>query len=313
MTPSGRDRFCRDLRARVRRWTGIPVSVGLAPTKTLAKVANRLAKKSPRTGGVLDLENPRWRERALAGLPVEEVWGVGRRLAWRLAELGIRTAAQLRDAPAAQIRRHFNVVLERTVRELRGEAVLALAEQPPARQSITCSRTFGSQVTALEALLEAVSTFTVGSAERLRRYGLLATAMQVFIQTNRHSVRDPQYQNAITLALPQASDDTFTLLEHARAALVAIYRAGFRYQKAGVWLLGLVPRQRFQPSLFAPPPRVRQAPALMRTLDRINSDMGRGTIRFGAEGLAAPSWGLRQQRRSPGYTTRWSDIPAVRD
>ncbi|ABK44607.1 DNA-directed DNA polymerase [Magnetococcus marinus MC-1] len=301
----------RTIHQQVKRWTGIPVSVGIGPTKTLAKVANRFAKKSPKTEGVLDLSDPQWCRKALHQLPVGEVWGVGPRWAKRLNQAGIDTALQLSRMPPPLARQQFNVVLERTVRELRGESVIPFAALPAARQSIATTRTFGQKIHTHDEIKEAISSFTVRAAEKLRKQGLLAAALHLFITTNRFSEQDLQYKNSLTWSFQQPQDDTLTLLTGAHAALDAIYRPGYRYQKAGVILLGLVSAQHFQPSLFAPPPRLPNSRALMRTLDGLNQKMGRGTVRFGAEGPPKPSWGMRQLQRSPAYTTRWSDLPQV--
>ncbi|OSM02007.1 translesion error-prone DNA polymerase V subunit UmuC [Magnetofaba australis] len=312
MDRARREAFGQELRARVRRWTGIPVSIGVAPTKTLAKMANHYAKKTPALEGVLDLEDLRWRERALHKFPVGEVWGVGRRLNKRLEAMGIRTAAQLRDAHPKMIRQNFNVTLERTVRELGGQSVIALEEAAAARQSIAVTRTFGEKVTEYAAVSEAVATFAARAAEKLRRQNLLAGAVLAFIQTNRHTPQDAQYARSITVTLPEARDDSYTVLTAAREGLDAIWRDGFRYQKAGVMLLGLVGARQFQRSLFASPP-VAGSAQLMGVIDHLNQRMGRGAVRFGAEGVAAQSgqWRMRQERRSPAYTTRWSELPCV--
>ncbi|MEG3640822.1 Y-family DNA polymerase [Magnetococcus sp. PR-3] len=306
-----RKKLGEDIHNQVKRWTGIPVSVGIAPTKTLAKVANHYAKKFPTFNGVLDLTDPQRRKKALHKLPVDELWGVGRRWSKRLNQSGIYTAHQLSHMPPPLVRQQFNVVLERTVRELNGEPVIDFEEHPPTRQSIATTRTFGQKVTHLMDIKEAVSSFAVRAGEKLRKHGLLCGALQVFISTNRFSEQDEQYKNSLTFAFQQPVEDTLSLLDGTHAALEAIYKPGYRYQKAGVILLGLVDEQNFQPSLFAPPPRLPHGRKLMQTLDRVNKEMGRGTIRFGAEGQAKPVWGMRQLRKSPAYTTKWTDLPKV--
>lgn len=306
-----RESFCRDLHRSVRQWTGIPVSIGVAPTKTLAKAANRLAKKSPRTGGVLDLTDLRWRERALASMAAEDVWGVGPRLARRLAAGGIRTARDLRDAPARQIRRRFSVVLERTLLELSGIPALGLEEHPQPRLSITTSRSFGRKVTALAELREAVASYVARASEKLRAQGLLAGALSVFVQTNPFSKRDPQYQASRLFTPPEATDDAFTLIRLALEGTASLYRSGFRYHKAGVMLLDLVPARQHQPSLFACGDGRLRARRLMRTVDDLNRRLGGGAVRFGAEGLN-PAWSMRRERKSPAFTTQWTELPRVR-
>nr|CRH05267.1 DNA-directed DNA polymerase [Candidatus Magnetococcus massalia] len=311
MSAAMRAELCQALRQKIKRWTGIPVSIGIGPTKTLAKVANYHAKRAPRTHGVLDITRHTWRERALKKLQVGDVWGVGRRWAEKLQEQGIHTAWQLSRQPPPLVRKRFNVVLERTVRELDGQIAISMEEQPPARQSIATTRTFGEKIHSLAPMREAVSTFTARAAEKLRRHQLLAGALQIFITTNRFSERDQQYKNSITLTLPESSDDSFLLIETALEGLSRIYRPGFRYQKAGVILLALQPARPFQRNLFAPPVKHPQAQELMQVMDRLNQEMGRGTVRFGAEGLSQTGWKMRQLRKSPAYTTRWEELAQI--
>ncbi|MBF0621021.1 MAG: Y-family DNA polymerase [Magnetococcales bacterium] len=310
--PSKATAFCRQLRQTIHSWTGIPTCVGIGPTKTLAKVANRLAKKHPQTGGVLNLTDPALQTRALNMTEIGDVWGIGRRWSKRLTAYGITTAAQLRGVCPTWVRKRFNVVLQQTVLELQGKPMLTMETCPPPRKSITTSRTFGQRVTELEPLLEAVATFTAKTAEKLRHHGLLTSTLTVFLSTSRFDRPELCYQNAQTLSLTEPSSDTNTLIHHAHAGLTRIYRPGYRYQKAGVLLLDLISIKSYQPNLFTDHTGREKSTHLMRAMDALNGRWGRGTIRFGAEGISSqPVWGSSARRKTPAYTTRWQDLPTV--
>jgi len=299
------------MRQRVRQWVGIPVCVGIAPTKTLSKLANHCAKKGlAGTEGVCDFGaiTPGDMSGLLDRIEVGEVWGVGRRLSEQLNGMGITTVRELRDADAALIRREFSVVLERTVRELRGVSCLALEEVAPNKQQIMASRSFGEYVYALDDLAEAVSTYIARAAEKLRRQRSLANAVQVYIRTNPFSEKQPQYQRGITVPLTQATSDTMRLTRAALWGLKRIYRLGFAYQKAGVMLMDLHSEDQAQGVLFAGSAPAR--PLLMNVIDRANARWGRGTLRLAAEGVRKP-WQMKRERVSPAYTTKWDELPRV--
>lgn len=303
----------RRIRRTVRQWTGIPVSVGMAPSKTLAKIANGLAKQNPLRQGVCDLCDPQAREAALAHLAVEEIWGIGARSGERLRARGIATARQLRDSDPAAMRRHFGLVMERIVWELRGVSCLALTDVRPPRRQIITSRSFGVRVTSYRDLAEAISHFASRAAEKLRSQGDNAQALQVFVRTSPFNGGEPFYQNATTLLLPIPTQDTSLLIHHALLGLRQIYRRGYRYQKAGIMLLDLVPALRAQATLFAAAEEreAARSQALMHTLDEINRRMGSGALRYAAEGTRQ-RWRGAAAKCSPAYTTRWEDLPLVR-
>lgn len=307
--PDMRD-YATRLRADVLRRLGLPTGIGIAPTKTLAKLANHIAKTRPRTGGVFAWEwlAPEYQTRLLARIPVGEVWGVGRRLAEQLQALQIHTALDLQRADPRVIRRQFSVVLQRTVAELNGESCLALEEVAPAKQQIICSRSFGRRVTDRDTLAASISHHIARGAEKLRAQRSVARMVAVSIHTDRFGYA-PQYHGYTCVPLVQASDDTLALNQAAQAALRALYRPGYAYKKAGVVLLEIAPREILQTDLFAVPPDPRRA-RLMATLDQLNRDWGRGTVRIGAEGLS-DDWHMRQQRRSPCYTTRLDQLMIV--
>ena len=301
--------YAREIAETVRRWLGLPVSVGIGPTKVLAKVANRIAKKQKVPGGAVALLNAERQTEALARLDVADLWGIGPRWAAKLRALGIDTALQLRESEARLIRAQFGVVVERLVRELRGVSCLALEEVAAAKRQIVASGSFGKPVTALEELKRAVAFHATRAAVRLRRQGSEARGLQVFISTNPFVPGDPQHHGACTVELPAPTADTRALIGQAMRGLSAIYREGHRYKKAGIMLLSLTPADRRQGTLFDPGDGERSR-ALMAALDRINARMGRGTLRFGTEGFDRP-WAMRQAHRSPAYTTRWAEVPRV--
>jgi DNA polymerase V len=300
--------YGQQIRATVGRCTGIPISIGIAPTKVLAKAANKLAKQH--RAGVLELMQPAQQSEALAEFPVEDLWGIGERWAQQLRALGIDTALQLRDADPATLRRRFSVVMARIALELRGTACLTLEEITPAKQQIRASRTFGRKLTALADLQSAVAAHVTRAAVKLRRQHSLTRDLLVFMHTNLFSERDPPYRASWYTALPVATDDTRVLLRYALAGIARLYRAGYRYQKAGVMFLDLLSRQYQQTDLFEPDETAR-AWRLMAVIDRINARMGRGTIRFAAEGFGDPAK-MRVGRRTPAYTTQWKELPVVK-
>lgn len=307
--PDQRD-YARRLRADVLRRLGLPIGIGIGPTKTLAKLANRVAKTQPRTGGVFAWEwlAPEYQTRLMARIPVGDVWGVGRRLSEQLQALQIQTALDLKQADPRQIRRQFSVVLQRTIAELNGESCLVLEEVAPAKQQIICSRSFGQRVTDRDTLAASISHHIARGAEKLRAQRSVARMVAVSIHTNRFG-EAPQHHGYTCVPLVQASDDTLELNRAAQAALRTLFRSGFQYQKAGIVLLDIAPREILQPDLFAAPPDPRRT-RLMATLDQLNRDWGRGTVRIGAEGLS-DDWRMRQQRRSPCYSTRLDQLLIV--
>lgn len=302
------------IRERVRDWLGLAVCVGIAPTKTLSKLANHAAKKGlAGADGVCDLTAmPSGAMEALfARIEVGEVWGVGRKITARLGEMGIRTVLQLRDADAETIRSRFSVVLERTVRELRGVSCLGLEEMVQDRQQIMSSRSFGTLIYDLPELEEAVSSYIAKATEKLRAQSLLAGAVQVYIRTNVFKAEVPQYQKAITVPLPEASSDTRLLTKWALRVLRHIYQPGYGYHKAGVMLMDIQPKANQQFALFGGGGATdARSERLMGVLDGINKRYGRGTVKLLSEGVDK-SWRMRRERLSPAYTTSWDELPVA--
>jgi DNA polymerase V len=309
------DAFCRGLKHKVQRWTGIPVSIGIAPTKTLAKLANRLAKKSPRTGGVLDLSrDPAWLEAALKKVDVEDVWGIGHRWASMLKDRGIFKAADLRDAEDGWVRKKMGVVGLRTVMELRGVACVPMEAVSQDKKSCCVSRSFGQQVTELEDLRQAVASHASRAAQKLRKDGLVASHLTAFLMTDRFAdgdrVKDrTEYESAATADLGGWTNDGRRLVGAASSIAERLFRPGRVYKKAGV-MLPFLERQETAPrSLFDRPDP--SAGRLMQALDAIQAAHGRGSVRFAVEGIRK-AWEMKQDRRSHCYTTRLQDAPTVR-
>jgi DNA polymerase V len=309
--PTRLEAHARLLRQRVLQWTGIPVSVGIAATKTLAKVANHRAKKDPAGGGVHLLLGDAAIDAALAQLPLTDIWGIAGRLARRLAALGITTPLALKQTDARFVRERFSVTLERTVRELQGIPCIALEEAPPDRKTIMASRSFGRMVTARAEMTEAVASYATRAAEKMRRQNLAAGRLMVFVQTNPFRPQDAQYARERMVALPVATGDTGKIIGAAQRGLAAIWRPGFRYKKAGVMLLDLVRADRVQRALFDRPDGARSQ-ARMRALDQLNRRFGRGTVSYAAAGITR-GWRMQRGSLSPRYTTSWEELLTVTD
>ena len=302
----------QQMRHRIKQWTGLPVCVGVGPTKTLAKFANHLAKKNDVFNGVCDLHAMTRPERLewMWGVEVGEVWGVGSRIRKRLAGMGVDTVLDLRNASPKQMRAQFGVVMERTCNELRGISCLELEDVMPPKQQIMSSRSFGATVETIEELRESVASYLASAAEKLRRQNSVAGAVYVFVLTNRFKEDEPQYNAGITVPMDDATDDTLALTSAALRGLAAIFRPGFRYKKTGVMLTLLSDKGARQATLFDDPVAREKSEKLMEAMDAINREFGRGTLRSGASGIVQ-RWAMRAENRSPRYTTRWDELPVV--
>ena len=300
--------YGRQIRDRVRKWTGIPVTVGIAPTKTLAKAANHYAKKHDELHGVCCAQDSSLDD-ILQFTEVEEVWGVGGRHGKMLRRHGITNARQLRDADDRWVVKRMTVVGLRTVWELRGTSALELDEVPAPRKDIISSRSFGRPVECLEELEEALASYVVRAAEKLRRQGSLASVLSVSLSTNRFG-KGPQYTNSATCSLQPPTNSTPELMDHARRPLQRIYRPGYRFSKTSVMLSGLSPAKHRPFHLFGTAPNEGRRTALMGTVDALNKRFQRKTVTFAAEGLQQP-WRMKQEHLSPRYTTRWDELPVV--
>lgn len=305
--PGCLEQLGRDIRARVLRWTGIPVGVGIAGTKTLAKLANHSAKRWQRqTGGVVDLRDPARRDAVLAVTPVEDVWGIGRRMTAHLAEMNIKSALDLAQADAWTLRKKFNVIVEKTARELRGTPCLELEEGAEPKHEICCSRMFGQRLTELAPIREAVASYCTRAAEKLRSQGSLCRQLRVSIRTGMFNPNEGKYARGVICQLPYPTDDTRLLIQAAAEGLERIYLAGYSYSKAEVLLMNLCQRGEYTPDLFAPGQDI-SSERVMGVLDQINAKWGRGTLRP-ATVPATPEWGMRRELLSPAYTTRVDEL-----
>lgn len=302
--------FGREIRDTVWRNTRLRCGVGIAQTKTLAKLANRAAKEYPQTGGVVDLSNVERQRRLMALMPVEEVWGVGRRIAKKLEAMGISKAIHLADTDIRFIRKHFNVVLERTVRELRGESCLELEEFAPAKQEIVCSRSFGERITGYEEMRQAICSYAARAAEKLRSERQYCRYISAFVKTSPFALNEPYYGNNVGTKLLTPTQDTRDIIAAATRCLDAIWRDGHRYQKAGIMLGDFFSQGVAQLNLFDDNAPRADSDALMTLMDRLNKQ-GRGTLYFAGQGVQ-PAWQMKREMLSPCYTTRWSDLPIVR-
>lgn len=295
-----------EIRHKIKQWVGIPTSIGFAPTKTLAKIAGHMAKT---TGmGVFNFSRHPDPESLLASFPIEEVWGVGRQYAKYLKHHGIFSALDLRRMPLSRARQIMNVMGARMVHELQGISCLELEDLEVDKQTTTVSRTFGRSITDLEYLKHAVASFTVKACEKIRRTGLQAFAVSLFIRTGKFR-KGPHYSRSIVKEFIVPTNDSRLILQVTLQALTQIYKPGYEYAKAGVCLLGLHRPDLQTTDLFAPSlPLASQK--LMHAIDQINSSMGQGALIFGAQGLTQ-AWRPNASKRSPRYTTVWNEILKV--
>ena len=313
----------RAIRERIDRWVGIPCGVGIGQTKTLAKLANYIAKTAERKPGsypdelaqvcnlttlpAQDLDD------VLAATLVEEVWGVGRKISAQLHEGGIHTVLDLVRMDPATIRRRWSVVLERTVRELQGMQCIDLDDAPAPKKEIACTRSFGQAITELPPLVEAVSDFASRAAEKLRKQGSLASQLLVFAHTSPFRP-GPRFNRSIVVPLRRPTADTGKLVWAAAVGMRRMYEPGYKMAKAGVMLLDLVPGSVLQGELDLEEEDQRDRTKLMVALDTLNGRYGKGTVHSASTGGTnkGKDWGMKQERRTPNYTTKWEDVPVAR-
>ncbi len=339
--------ICRTMRERILQWTGIPCGVGLGPTKTLAKLANHIAKTAERKPGSypanlsqvchLGVMGRDELESLFAATKVGDVWGVGPRIGAQLVEGGVKTVLDLVRLDAGTVRRRFSVVLEKTVRELQGVQCIEVDDAPANKQQIMVSRSFGHTVTKGNELSTAITEFTSRAAEKLRRQKSAAGAINVFIRTSPFRADDKQYSGSVTVPMARATADTSELAASALAGLHVIYKSGYRYAKAGVMLVDLESEELAQGVFDFDAPVAsgdgagpssgaggtggggsggahRDRKELMAAMDEVNGRYGRGSLKLAGVGLAKErkSWGMKQERRTPQYTTSWDEMPIAR-
>jgi DNA polymerase V len=299
----------REIRETIKQYAGVPVCVGIGATKTLAKLANYTAKSRSDCAGVFDFSgfNEEERDAIFANIKVGEIWGIGRKLAQKFEQMGINTVLQLKESSPESMRKHFSVVIERTVRELRGQSCLDMTEIASPRKQIVSSRSFGKNVFELSDLEQAVASYMSKAALKLRADRSLAGALEVSIRTNKFAEGRDQYSQTATVTLRTPTDDTMVLLKAANTALRQIYRSGYAYQKAAVSLIDLSNADERQLSLFQSEAVNTRSEKLMKLMDATNSAMGKGTLYLAAEGQNH-SWQIKCNFKSPEYTTSWKGL-----
>ncbi len=297
------------IKETVERWTGIPVSVGIASTKCLSKIANKLAKKSDKACGVLNLFQSPFLDEALSRTDVGDIWYVGEAYERMLKENGISTALEFRDAPEHWVRSRMTVVGARIQSELKGTSCITLELQPPPKKMVGTAQGFGVLIESLEELLEAAATRASEEALKLRQEKQAVKELTVWVQTNPFN-HDPQYGDAVEVELPVATNNTSVLIGYVRAAVEKLYRKGYRYKRIGLLATRLEPANAVQGNLFMKPEDSHK-PVLMRVIDQLNEVKGAGTIRMASVGMNQ-RWLTRFERKSPAYTTRFSDLPIAR-
>ncbi|EFD0456099.1 translesion error-prone DNA polymerase V subunit UmuC [Escherichia coli] len=304
--------FGQELKDAVYQNTGLAVGVGIAQTKTLAKLANHAAKKWQRqTGGVVDLSNLDRQRKLMAALPVDEVWGVGRRISKKLEAMGIKTVLDLADTDMHFIRKHFNVVLERTVRELRGEPCLELEEFAPVKQAIVCSRSFGERITDYDVMRQAICSYASRATEKLRGEHQYCRFISTFVKTSPFALNEPYYGNSASVKLLTPTQDSRDIIAAATRSLDAIWKDGHRYQKGGVMLGDFFSQGIAQLNLFDDNALRAGSEKLMEVLDHLNAKGGRGTLYFAGQGIQQ-QWAMKREMLSPRYTTRYEDLIHVK-
>jgi len=301
----------RELKAAVKQSLGLPVCVGIAPSKTLAKLSNNIAKSTHRFGGVFDYTalSSEKQTQVLKAMSASKVWGIGRNLTEKLQSRGIYTAYDLRESDAEQLGKLFSVVLKRTILELRGQACIGLEQVGEARKQILSSRSFGRNVFELAELEEAVAQYATRACEKLRRDRSVTSEVQVSVRTSAYA--DSTFADSKVIALPYATDDTMLLVKTAIQALRSVYQKGYTYQKASVSFGKVQPKEGRQISLFTPSGADEKSEKMMKALDAANSRWGRGTIFLAAEGIEKP-WQMKAEHKSPAYTSNWNELPIVK-
>jgi DNA polymerase V len=302
--------LCIDLVKKIERYTGIPVSIGIAPTKTLAKVANHVAKKQNIAGRVFYLDSEQKTNQILTDFKIRDIWGIGRQLEKKLLAMGVFTAAELISLPEPTIKTAFNIVMRRTITELQGESSIELQDSATNKQQIMISRSFGHRVTELSELQEALATYASMACEKLRNQGSVAGGFVVFMHTGLHGQTDTVYQNSLYVKLPSPCADTRTIIHAAKRALAQLFRLNFRYQKVGIILCDLSNADSMQIDLFGHNNLIHSE-NLMGVMDEINHKLGRATVQFAAAGLDK-SWKMQASRKSRSFTSSWDELPIVR-
>jgi len=302
----GLKEYGKKMRKKILKWTGIPVSIGFAPTKALAKVANRISKKfDKKTNGVYAIDSKEKREKALKWLKIEDVWGIGHKHSERLKNHNINKAYDFIILPDDWVRKQMSVVGLRLKKELEGESVLSLEEKRSPKKAITTTRSFEKNLNTFEDLKERISTFSICCSEKLRSQKSSCNSIYVFVKSNRHQKEKLQYRNGIVMTLPYASCSSITISKYAVEGLKKIYKKGIEYKKAGVIVLGLIPTDSNQLNIFEKENPKYQV--LMKTLDYITKKEGANKIKLASQDLKK-IWKMKQTRLSSRYTTELNEI-----
>ena len=302
--------FSYDCKRKIREWVGVPVSIGIAPTKTLAKLANKVAKDDPRFDGVVILSEPKIIKHFLRSMPVEKIWGIGKRLAARLENIGVKTAYDLTRIDSRLIGDNFNVVLERTVRELKGQSCITLHDFMEPKKQIMVSRSFGRSIRSKNLLSEAISFHASRAAEKLRHEKQKCRLITTFIRSNRFNTKVKQIYASRSLELIHPTDDTRIIIKSANRILEKIYANGYQYAKAGILLSDFTDSYGYQMSLFDKKRDNKSASKLMETIDYINL-MEIAKVGFGNQGYRN-TWKMKREIKSQRYTTKIDEIPMIK-
>ncbi len=304
--------YGQQMRQQILQWTGLPVCVGIGATKTLAKLANHCAKKRPVFNGVCNFNvmGNEELDNLLSEIDVGEIWGVGGRLAPKLRELGFHSVLDLKRANPERLRQQFSVVMEKTIRELNRTVCIELEEVSPPKKQILSSRSFGFPVRDFNSLSQSLTLYMSKAAEKLRRQQSFAGSVYLYIRTSPFKPDDSFYSNGMTIPLSTPTDDTRKLVQVVLWGLKQIYKPNYNYAKAGVMLGELVPAAGVQQDLFSRMQPTPKSHVLMSTMDSINRKMGKESIKLASEGFSRP-WKMRQENKSPNYTTQWEDVPKV--
>jgi DNA polymerase V len=301
--------YAWEIKKTVGQWTGIPVSLGVAPTKALTKVANKLAKKSRKANGVLVLTDPYHIQKALEATKIEDVWGVGSQYAKFLKKHNIHTALDFSNTSENWVRKHMTVVGVRLLKELSGESCMELEEITPPKKGICTSRSFGTKLTELNDIQEATASYAAKCAKKLRGQKSCAKLITVFVQTNRFSENDRQYHNSKTICMPVATNSDIELIYYAKMALKAIFKPNYYYKKSGVIVTEIIPENHIQYDLMDTLDRAKHS-RMMKVMDGLTDRFGRSKVMVAAQGTNK-SWILKSDYKSPCYTTRIAELPVV--
>lgn len=302
--------YGNQIKETVKKWTGIPVTIGIGQTKTLAKTANKIAKKNPEYNGIFDITNHTQIDKFLEKLNVSDIWGIGCQYTRLLNRHGIYNACQFKYAQDNWVKKNMTLTGLRTVRELRGESCIPFEQVTPSKKGIACSRSFGKPVETLKELKEALSTYVTRAADKLRSQDSVVSFIHVYLATNRFK-DEPQYSNSITSPIPMPTSYTPDLINLALKNLEKIFKPNYRYKKTGVILLEILPKDKIQLDIFSDASKKKKKEKLMKTIDKINHKWGKDTVKYLSSGIKKP-WKMMRKKLTPQYTTNWNEIPVVK-